>query len=141
MNQELVLYPAIVVVMLTFTVGVALLYARVRAVMRREVPPRYFSLKRGAKMPDHLLKLEQNFTNLFEVPVLFYFATLTLYVSEAANPQQLALLWGFAVSRIAHSAIHTTSNNLRLRALAFSAGGILLMMSWILQSVHLLASG
>ena len=113
MEQELIIFPALVVVALTFIVGFTLVRLRFLAVNRGEVNPHYFLLNRGGKLPDYLLRMEQNYTNLFELPVLFYLLILLLYITHEVDTLQLWLAWGFAVTRIVHTAIHTTVNRLR----------------------------
>jgi hypothetical protein len=129
MPQIWILYPMTALVALTFAVGAVLLWMRVRAVRRGEINPRYFLLNRG-KAPDALTRVDQHFTNLFELPVLFYALVLVLYVTASVTPLQLALAWAFVLTRVLHALIHTTVNRLRARMLAFLAGALLLMLGW-----------
>lgn len=132
MKQELILYPALVVAMLTFTVGIMLFRVRLLAAKRRDISPRYFLLNRGGKLPEYLIKVDHNYSNLLELPILFYAAVLFLYATGTANHYQLWLLWGFALSRIVHSVIHISVNNLRWRMVSFVAGFLFLLASWSL---------
>ena len=138
MGLELVLYPALAMVFLTFMVGFVLVGLRIRAVRSGEVNPRYFLLNRGAKLPEHLVRLEQHFSNLFELPLLFYFLVLTLYVTGHVDKLMLGLLWLFVASRIVHTVIHTTANRLVWRMRSYLLGGILLLLGWVLLSVKLM---
>jgi hypothetical protein len=138
MTQELILYPALTMAMLTLTVGIILFRARIAAVTRGELNPVYFQYNRGAKLPDYLIRIEQNYSNQFELPVLFYGVVLLLYTTHSANYYQLWLLWGFVMSRIAHSLIHIRLNRLLWRRNSFSVGFLLLLASWLILFVELL---
>lgn len=130
MQPGLILYPAFAVVALTFIVGTALIRLRILAVSRRQIHPGYFLLNRGGKVPDYLRKVDQNYTNLFELPMLFYLLVVVLYVTRTADELHVGLAWGFAVSRMIHTAIHVTVNRLRWRLLAFISGALMLFTSW-----------
>jgi hypothetical protein len=131
MPREQILYPALTVVALTFIVGFMLLRARFLAVRRREINPRYFLLNRGGKVPEYLQKLEQNYCNLFELPVLFYLLTLMLYATNSVNALVLWVAWGFAATRIVHTLVHITVNRLRWRMAVFLTGALLLLAGWM----------
>ncbi len=90
-------------------------------------------------MPDYLARVEQHYQNLFELPVLFYVLQLALYASGSVTAVQLVLAWGFVATRLLHTVIHTTVNRLRWRMLVFSAGALLLMVSWGVFLAHLLS--
>ncbi|HEX9802700.1 MAG TPA: MAPEG family protein, partial [Gammaproteobacteria bacterium] len=115
-----------------FAVGIALFRARILAVKRGDISPGYFLLNRGGKLPENLVRVDQNYNNLLELPILFYAAVLLLYVTGTANLAQLWLLWGFALSRIVHTLIHIRSNHLRWRMRSFVVGFLLLLASWSL---------
>lgn len=131
MRPEYALFPAITLVALTYSVAIYTFRMRLRAVSRGDVNPRYFRNNRGGKLPDYLTQTEQNYCNLFELPVLFYLLVVMLYITDTLNGFQLTLLWGFAISRIVHSIIHITINRLRLRMLVFVFGAVMLMLAWI----------
>ena len=138
MEPQQIFFPLAAMVALTITVGVAMLRLRFRAVARREISPRYFLLNRGGRVPEYLARVEQNYINLFELPVLFYVLMLALYATSSVTPLQLWLAWGFVASRVLHTLVHTTVNRLRWRMLAFSGGALLLLVMWALFVAHLL---
>ena len=62
-----------------------------------------------------------NFSNQFETPVLF-FALIMIAMEVGATGFLMTLLaWAFVATRVAHTLIHTGSNDLRLRASVFGA--------------------
>ncbi|MDJ0738322.1 MAG: MAPEG family protein [Gammaproteobacteria bacterium] len=140
MSQVLIFFPVVVMVLLTFVVAVWLLRARFRAVAVGALRPSYFLLNRGGKPPRRLLQLEQHYQNLLEVPLLFYVLAIVAYVTGSVSPLLLGVAWGFVVTRLLHSWVHTGSNRLRWRMLSFSAGVVLLMLGWLLLVVRLLQS-
>lgn len=139
MKQELILYPALLMALLTFSVGIALFRRRFVAVKRGDINPGYFLHNRGGKLPDYLARVEQNFSNQFELPVLFYAVVLMLYASHSVNHYQLWLLWGFALSRVAHSLVHIGVNRLAWRRNIFTLGFLLLLASWVLLFIQLVS--
>jgi hypothetical protein len=141
MNQELILYPAMAMALLTLGIGMLLLRARLLAVRSGDLNPTYFQYNRGAKLPDILIRVEQNYSNLFELPLLFYALIGLLYTSQSAGYIQLGLLWGFVLSRFVHSLVHIRLNHLLWRRDSFITGFILLLASWILLGIQLLQGG
>ena len=141
MNQELILYPAMAMALLGLGVGILLLRARILAVIHGDLDPAYFQYNRGARLPDTLIRAEQNYSNQFELPVLFYALVVLLYTSQSAGYIQLGLLWGFVLSRYAHSLIHIRLNRLLWRRNSFMVGFMLLLASWILLGIQLLQGG
>ena len=141
MNQELILYPAMAMALLTLGVGLLLLRARVLAVRNGDLNPAYFLYNRGAKQPDYLVRVEQNYSNQFELPVLFYALTGLLYTSQDAGYTELGLLWGFVLSRFVHSLAHIRLNRLLWRRDSFIVGFMLLLVGWGLLGGQLLHGG
>jgi len=72
--------------------------------------------------PKQARAASNNFSNQFEVPVLFYVLVLLALWLKAASPTFVACAWIFAASRIAHAIAHCSTNELRFRAPAYSIG-------------------
>jgi len=106
-----IIYPMFSLVLLTFIVGFSTGVSRFISARNGDVDPRYFKLLSGHTPPDKLVKLSRNFSNLFEVPVLFYTLGVVLLVLEINNGLMLGLAWGFVILRIIHSVIHISYNN------------------------------
>jgi hypothetical protein len=88
-------------------------------------------------VPEYLQKLEQNYCNLFELPVLFYFLTLMFYATSTVNSLVLWITWGFAGARIVHTLVHVTVNRLRWRMAVFLTGALLLLAGWVVFLLQL----
>lgn len=121
------IWPLLAQVVLTFAVMLVMGYRRRRALYAREVRLKDIALS-GEAWPAGARQAANNFSNQFEVPVLFYALVLTAIVSGVTGWFTLALAWAFVASRVAHSLIHVTSNDLRLRSGIFFVGCIILMV-------------
>ena len=62
------IYPIAALIFLTFFIMYLLLVLRVKAVRTHKVSPRYFKLNKGEDIPDNILAVSQNYSNLFELP-------------------------------------------------------------------------
>ncbi len=119
-----------VLVLLTFVVGVRLLYERTMEMREKRVHPQAAanSLQMAAKL--HKVQAADNFRNLFETPVMFY-ALVGIAIGIGYTPAWLALgAWVYVALRVAHSAIHCSYNKVMHRFAAFGAGFLLLIVLW-----------
>jgi hypothetical protein len=102
--------------------------------------PRYYELNRGGKLPDYLAKVSHNYDNLLALPILFYVASIMLFVTAKVEVAQIIMAWVFVASRYVHSYIHTTYNNVRHRMKAFMLGVVTLIGMWCLFFVRTIQS-
>lgn len=91
--------------------------------------------------PQDSLFVRNSLASQFELPVLFYVACLSLHVTGGDGLLALTLAWLFALSRYAHAFIHVTTNHIRHRQPAFTAGFVALIGLWGIFAVHLLRLG
>ena len=138
MNQNLILFPIFAQAALTFGVGMWLARLRFAAVRRGDLSPRYFAINRGGELPEYLAKVNNNYGNLLELPILFYAVTVLLLITIRVEPAQVILAWVFTGSRYVHSYIHTTYNNVRHRLYAFTVGVAALILMWGLFFVRMI---
>src|SRR5690606_11505525 len=117
-------------------VYVLLMFGRKAAV--RAGDARMSQFRENREEPPQSLFIRNNLANQFELPMLFHAACLALFVTGGAGPWTLALAWLFVASRYAHTAIHVTSNRIRYRQPAFTAGFAALLLMWAALAVHLL---
>ena len=137
MNNNLILIPVLVQVLLTIVLYISLNVVKVRAVKAGEVNEARRSLYEDA-WPEYVLKLNNCIRNQFEVPVLFYVLSISLMVIEAVNYPVLILSWLFGISRVAHAYIHTGSNYVPLRRRIFTFGVIVVLLMSIMLAVSIL---
>lgn len=138
MNQDLILQPVFALAALTFGIGIWLGKLRFAAVKRGDLNPRYYELNRGGKLPDYLAKVSHNYDNLLALPILFYVASIMLFVTAKVEIAQIIMAWLFVASRYVHSYIHTTNNIVKYRMKAFMFGVITLIRMWCLFFVRII---
>ena len=78
--------------------------------------------------PKGVQQASNAFQNQMETPVL-----------DATGPILVMLAWTWFGLRVVHAGIHITSNNLRLRFLAFAAGTLTLLSFWVVLLVEVLS--
>lgn len=125
------IYPMFALVVLTFVVGLGLGVARKMSVRRGEVKASFYRLMDQGEPPEYVQKLARNFSNLLEVPVLFYVIGTIAIATGMSNPLMSSLAWVYVFLRWVHSLIHITYNYPPHRFLAFLASGLVLMAMWI----------
>ncbi len=140
MNQDLILLPLFAMFLLTFFIGLWMLKLRIKAVKEDGLNPGYFLLNKGAKLPDYLAKVTNHYTNLFELPVLFYVVCLILYAGHKVDGLYVAFAWTFVVARYIHAYIHTTNNILKQRRLAFLVGSLILFCIWVRLLIQVISA-
>jgi hypothetical protein len=123
-------------VLLTFVILVLMGRERVPRVMSGEIPVADIAVERTA-YPLRARLLSNNFDNQFQLPVLFYVATLLALWTANIGWVEVVFAWLFVVLRYAHAAIHTTSNSLLPRFSAYTAGMVVLMLFWLWLIVRL----
>jgi hypothetical protein len=139
MNQDLILMPLFAMFLLTLVIGLWMLKLRFKAVKEDNLNPGYFVLNKGAKLPDYLAKVSNHYANLFELPVLFYIVCLILYAGHKVDGLYIAFAWTFVGARYIHAYIHTTSNILKQRRLAFLVGTLILSCIWVRLLVQIVS--
>ena len=130
MEPQMIL-PMFAMVLLTFFVLIYGLRIRVSAVKTGAVDVSYFkTFQTEANVPVRLLQHKNHVDNLFQVPTLFYAAAVCALIL-GPSPLMVGLAWCFVATRIVHSYIHLTYNNVLHRAPAFVLGNICLLVLWI----------
>jgi hypothetical protein len=117
------IYPMFAMVLLTFAVALWMMYTRVKAVSSGKMKFSYFKTYDG-NATEMVLKTTRHFTNLFEVPVLFYATLLTIMVLDISSSAILLLAWLFVITRILHAIIHIFVANIYPRMGVY-------MLSWL----------
>lgn len=130
MNQD-ILYPAFTLIIFTHVVMVYMLKIRVSAARKGEIDPRHFkTYDLVEKVPQKLRQAERQFTNLMEIPLLFYIACVIIFIKGNATQTHLILAWVFVFFRFAHAGIHLTSNKIFQRLLFYIGGVLSNLLLW-----------
>ncbi len=82
-------------------------------------------------MDDTHLGESDGLTNLLEFPVLFYIATLLVFVLQRVDTIYLVLGWVYVALRVVHTIIHVTSNKVPNRFKAFILSYVVLIVLWV----------
>ena len=130
-EKGLLLMPLLGMIFLTFGIMVWILKLRYRAVREDGLNPRYFKLYRGAKLPEYLAKVTQHFENLLEMPPLFYIGIILILVLNIVDTSYILMAWGFFISRLMHTTIHTTYNKVAHRRNVFIISMLMLIILWL----------
>lgn len=123
-------YPMFAMILLTFSVAIYMLKLRIQAVKSGELKLSYFRLNSGDQASTKLTQASRNYSNLFEMPVLFYAAGTIAIALRMEGVIIMTLSWVFVATRVAHSWIHLTNNNVIHRLKAFMLGNICVLLIW-----------
>jgi hypothetical protein len=107
--------------------------------MSGEIPLKDIAVDTAA-YPLKARLLSNNFDNQFQLPILFYVATLLALWSGGTNWLEVACAWAFVALRYGHTAIHITTNNVERRFAVYTAGLAVLAVLWLLLLLRLLLS-
>ena len=129
-SRHAILFPMLALVLLTMAVGIVMYRRRVAEMRAKRIPPQAVATatQMAARLSDTCAA--DNFRNLFETPVLFYAAVLTIYAAELTSPLYVTLAWVYVVLRLVHSAIHCTYNKVMHRLSVFMATLLALLLIW-----------
>lgn len=136
MSQVAILYPVFVQVLLVYVVAALMSAARRRAVS----PPDRERMKAIAigqfPWPEDATKRAANYSNQFEMPVLFFAVVAFALIVKGADTLMIALAWAFVALRVLHAYVHIGSNRLRQRAPVFALGALVLLLMWLKLFFH-----
>ncbi|MGY6568345.1 MAG: MAPEG family protein [Salinarimonas sp.] len=135
MPQASLLAPLFVQVAMTFILLFWMGRERYAAIARKEVNVDDVVYGDG-KWPKKARQVAASFHNQLEIPPLFYLVSVLALVTDTAGPVFIALAWAFVISRVAHAAVHVTTNNVKLRGPAYVVGVFLLIAMWIMLGVQ-----
>ena len=128
------LLPMGTLILLTFIVMVIMVVSRVLAVRNKTVKAGYFKIKQNKsdqEIPTHIIQIGKNFSNLMEMPPLFYITCIVYMQLNQVDMLVIILAWLFVIFRIVHSIIHLSSNHLIARMLSFFISCMTLLIMWV----------
>src|SRR5712691_223199 len=131
MSQENILLPMVALVTITFAVLLLIPYKRFKAARNRRVTADDFKFGESNNVPPDVSIPNQALMNLLEMPVLFYVACLTIYVTKNIDVILLVLAWLYFALRAVHSLVHLTYNKVFHRLTVYAASNVVLAMIWI----------
>ena len=113
-----------------FSLGLLNFLTRKDHAKNKQVKLSYFRDYQG-EAPERVVVVGRHFDNQFQMPMLFLITCLSTHVFDATGTAAIWLAWIFIVSRVLHSFIHLTSNNVIKRAIAFFLGAIFVLAMWV----------
>ena len=131
MRPESIFFPVIALVALTFVVLLIIPYKRIKAARMGLVKARDFKFGESANVPGDVSIPNRNLMNLLEMPILFYVACVTLYVTNKVGATMLSLAWLYFALRAGHSLVHLTYNRVLHRLAVYAASNVVLAVIWI----------
>lgn len=141
MQSITILYPVAAMAILTMCVWVWMYIVRISTVRRRNIDVQQlandYDLKKS--MGD-IAPSTDNFSNLFEIPVLFYVAAMVLFITGRVDELYLWLAWVFVVFRYAHSLIHIIYNRVTHRFVVYFISTAMLWVMWLRISWQLIVA-
>lgn len=112
--------PVLAMAGLTVLVWVRMYAVRIPEMRRRRINPQSLATsgEKHGRLED--TRASDNFTNLFEVPVLFYVAAFAAVMTGVVTPVSLGLAWAFVALRLVHSAIQCSYNRVMHRFIVYA---------------------
>ncbi|WP_039913362.1 MAPEG family protein [Cellvibrio mixtus] len=123
------LYAMFAMVLLTFGVAFRMMFLRIKAIKTGQVRISQFRLNTG-EMPTEIAQAARNYSNLFEIPLLFYIAGTIAIAMHVESTSMVVCAWLFVLCRLVHSWIHLTYNNVIHRMWAFVASNACILIIW-----------
>lgn len=105
--------------------------ARVAAIKGGEIRMSYFRAYNLPEVPEKVIVRGRHFDNQFQAPMVFFVTCLTYLVIGIESPLAAAFAWVFVTTRVLHTMIHLGSNNVRIRAIVYAAGWIIMLIMWL----------
>ena len=137
MEKNLILYPAIAMMILTLFLYVKNYLDNRKATKNKSIKFSYFKTYTG-EAPDYVVVSRQTLKNQFELPIFFYFLIAVILAFDKVSQFDIALAWTFVLSRYLHCYIRLSSNYVPYRAIVFQFGMFVLIVFWILFLVKIL---
>jgi hypothetical protein len=127
-----IVLPVFAQVVLTFVVLLMMGQARAAAAKDRGKGRGHEMAMGTYDFGEEATKRANNFSNQFEVPVLFYAAAAFALLTRTADGLMVSLAWAFVALRLVHAAIHIGPNRVQPRALVYFLGVLVVMAMWVL---------
>jgi len=126
------LLPLLAQVALTFIVMLIMYRKRVDEMKLKRVHPQRIRTRSKSKaLLTDSESAADNFSNLFELPILFYTAILLTLILMVQDSILVILAWAFVISRYLHSFVHVSYNRVMHRFSVFVFSSFVLLAYWV----------
>ena len=126
MNSNLILWPVLVQIMLTWLMFILLGIRKTQDIKSGNVDRAKTALDNKA-WSESVIKVSNNIANQFQTPVLFYALCFIIFSLNIVTTAVLVLAWLFVISRIMHAYVHIGSNHVPYRMNIFLFGCVALI--------------
>ena len=130
MEKTLIIYPSVLMMVLTLFLYVKNYLDNRKAIINKSIKFSYFKTYTG-EVPDYVAVSRQTLKNQFELPIFFYFLISIILVFDKVSQLDLIFAWIFVASRYLHCYIRLSSNKVLNRAKVFLLGMLVLIVWWI----------
>ncbi|HEX5127490.1 MAG TPA: MAPEG family protein [Rhodocyclaceae bacterium] len=134
------LLPCLGMVVVTMVVWIRLYFERTGEMKARRVSPQSIATRQEAARILLNTRAADNFSNLFEMPVLFYVLCLALATSGLQSSLFVMGAWTYVILRAIHSLIHVTYNHVIHRFAIYVISSVLLFGMWLGFGLRLVLS-
>ena len=138
MSRESIFVPLIAFTLLVFLLWTRLGFVRISGARRGVISREYLRVGSGPEPPEYVVAIHRHFSNLFEVPVLFYAVCIALFVTRAVDGLAISLAWFFVLARLVHSALVLTTNLPKQRVIPFVLSCCAVWGLWLLLGLRVL---
>jgi hypothetical protein len=135
MNPMLLIWPMLIHGFATMVLFVPMSRTRRRLIRQGKAKAGQFRLLDAE--PEESRRFSNAIRNQNETGLLYYAGLLAAFVTQSATPLLIALAWLFLALKLAHLAVHVTSNRLRYRFPLFTASLTVLALFWLVLAAHL----
>ncbi|MDH5517048.1 MAG: MAPEG family protein [Gammaproteobacteria bacterium] len=138
-NAKLMFVPLLAQVLLTALVWLWMYKTRIAEIQKNSISPQALeNATEAASLLKAVAAPSDNFSNQFEMPVLFYLLTVTAYVTQTADSMLLGLAVLYVLLRYLHSLIHLFYNRVMWRFYAYVSSCIVLWIMWLVTAARIL---
>ena len=134
-SSTAIFWPVIAQVLLTYLVYLTVSARRIAAV--RAGTAKASDFKVPSIEPEPSATAARNLSNQFELPVLFFAACLSLFVTGGAGLAAIVAAWAFVLARLVHAYVHLTSNRVRICRRLFIVSLAVNLVQWLLLAIHI----
>ena len=138
MSQEAIFAPMIAFTLLLFLVWMRLGFVRISGSRRGVIAQEYIRLGSGPEPPEYVVAVHHHFSNLFEVPLLFYAVCGALFVTRTVDGVAISLAWFFVLARLVHTVLVLTTNLPMQRVIAYVLSCFAVWGLWLLLGLRVL---
>jgi len=138
-SAHAILLPGLALVVQTFVVLAVMFRRRVAQMKRDHVRPQQVATSQQAAALYADVAPADNFRNLFEMPLLFYFALAVADMTGQTGMWVQGLAWAYVAARMVHSIIQCTYNRVMHRFRAFATSVFVLAALWTVLGYGLIA--